>query len=126
MVRFSIQPSSRRRCTKALTHSLLHHLLDRQIGGLSAFENFAGVDAAQAMHSGKIASVAHQTAGCDELAPYVGRGHRVAGRQSHDLGALAGEKRVSADDERPGAELDKGSEGCVDLARGARRQDMQL
>jgi hypothetical protein len=35
----------------------------------------------------------------------------VAGRQSHDLGALVREKRIGADHECAGSELDKGFEG---------------
>jgi hypothetical protein len=50
----------------------------------------------------------------------------VPSRQRHDLSALVGEERVAADDERAGSKLDKGLECCVDLARGARSQDISL
>ncbi len=50
----------------------------------------------------------------------------MAGRQRHDLSALISEKRVDADKERAGAQLDKLPEGCVDFAFRAGIQDMQL
>jgi hypothetical protein len=52
-----------------------HH---RQVGRLLALENAAAVDAHQAVHVGKIASVAHQAAGRDKLALVGNRRHRVA------------------------------------------------
>ena len=50
----------------------------------------------------------------------------MAGRQRHDLSALANEKPVGGDNERAGAKLDKLPEGCVDFAFCAGTQDMQL
>ena len=47
-------------------------LLDRQIGGLLALENPAGVDAGLAIGIGNARSVAHQAAGRGELA-HMGR-----------------------------------------------------
>jgi hypothetical protein len=104
----------------------LHHLLDRQISRLGTAEDLAGVDARLPVAIGEIGSVAHQPACLDELAPHVNCGHRMAGRQRDDLSTLVCEQRVGADDECVGVEFDKGSEGPVDLARRARRQDMQL
>jgi hypothetical protein len=49
--------------------------------------------------AGNIGSVAHQATGGGELAHSVNCRHRVAGRQRHDLSALASEKRVDADNE---------------------------
>ena len=50
----------------------------------------------------------------------------MAGRQRHDLISLASEKRVDADKEAAGAQLDKFLEGRVDFAFRAGIQDMQL
>ena len=50
----------------------------------------------------------------------------MAGRQRHDLISLANEKRVDANNEPAGAQLDKLPEGCVDFAFCAGIQDMQL
>jgi hypothetical protein len=72
-----------------------------------ALENLTGVDADLTIGVGKIGSVAHQAAGGGELAHSVNCRHRVAGRQRHDLSALASEKRVDADNERAGAQLDQ-------------------
>ena len=47
----------------------------------------------------------------------------MACRQRHELLAPAVEKRIGADDERAGMQLDEGREGGVDLAFGAGLQD---
>jgi hypothetical protein len=47
-----------------------------------------------------------------------------AGCQRNNLRASVIEKRINADDERAGAQLDKLSEGCVDFTYRAGIQDM--
>src|SRR5262249_18325868 len=53
-------------------------LLNRQIGGLFAFEDAAGVDADLAKQLRNIGSIAHQTTGRGELAIRTDRGNRMA------------------------------------------------
>jgi hypothetical protein len=48
----------------------------------------------------------------------------VVGRQRHDVSTLISEKRVNADDDCAGAQLDKGAEGV--LISPFSIQDMQL
>jgi hypothetical protein len=102
------------------------HLLNWQVGRSSALENLAGVDALLAIDVNQIGSVAHQAAGVDEVAYSIDGWHRVAGRQANDLAPTIGQKRVDADDERGGAQLDKGAKRCVDLAFGAGIQNVQV
>jgi len=78
------------------------------------------------MSVSEVGPIAHQPAGCRELAPLVDRGYRVTNRLLDDLSTLAGEKGVAANDEAAGPELDKSSKGGHDLARGARPQDTCL
>src|SRR5215468_4948692 len=98
----------------------LHRLLDRQIGGLGASENFAGESASLAPTGGEIGAVAHQAAGEDELTPFVDRGYYLAGRQRYDLFSLVGEKRIAIYDERARSNASQSFEGGVDLAHRAR------
>ena len=81
-------------------------LLDRQVGGLLALENSAGVDAGLTVRVGDAAAVAHQAAGRDKLATLIDRGHRVAERQCGELFAAASEECIGADHERAGSQLE--------------------
>src|SRR5205814_1699767 len=56
-------------------------LRDRQVGGLLALENTAGVDAALTGRILSGACVADQSAGCDECALSVHRGYTMTRRQ---------------------------------------------
>ena len=59
---------------------------DRQVAGLVALENPARVDAGQTVRVRKTASVAHQSAGSDELATLRrDRRHRMAEGQRTEL-----------------------------------------
>jgi hypothetical protein len=80
-----------------------YNLLDWQVGWLRAHENLGRVDAGLTIGVGKIVSVAHQAARGGVLAYSINRGHRMAGRQRHDLSTLVIEKRVSVDEECAGA-----------------------
>ena len=85
---------------RLMTNSTFGRLHDRQVGGLFALENPAGIDAGQTISIGNVATVAHQAAGGGELAHPIDRGHRVARRQRDDLFAPAVEERIGADEER--------------------------
>src|SRR5262249_35921024 len=83
-------------------------------GGFCAFEDPAGIDAALAIGFGKAGSVAHQTAGCRELAPFIDRRHRVASGQHDKLLAPAVEEWRGDDEERL---ANRGSKSLSALAR---------
>jgi hypothetical protein len=104
----------------------LCHLLNWRIGQSGSLEHLAGVDALLAIGFNQMGAIAHQAAGGDEVAYSVDGGHRVAGRQAHDLAATIVEKAFDADNERGGAQLDKGCKRCVDLAFGAGIQKVKV
>jgi hypothetical protein len=55
----------------------LGRLHDRQISGLGALQNSAGINANLAIHFGKIDAIAHQAAGHGIVAKRIHRGHRM-------------------------------------------------
>ena len=91
-------------------------LHDRQVGGFGALENPAGVDADLTIGVGKAGSVAHQTAGCGKVAPFIDRRHRMACRQHDKLLAPVVEEWRCADQERSGPLSDEGRERGVEIA----------
>ena len=82
----------------------LRGLLDRQVSGLLAFENAAGVDAALTVRIRKAVSVADEAACYSVLSKWVHRGHRVAKGQCGELLAPAIEEWIAADHERAGSQ----------------------
>ena len=104
----------------------LGRLLDRQVGGLLALENAAGVDANLAIRLCNAGSVAHQTAGRGVFAPIEDRRYRVARRQCDQLIAPAVEERIGGDKERASALLRKDREGRVDATFAAGLHDMNF
>ena len=82
-------------------------LLDRQFARLCAFENPAGIDADLAICVRTTASVAHQTAGCGELAILEDCRHSVTERQCAELFAPANEECVGGDNEAACPQLDQ-------------------
>ena len=93
-------------------------LLDRQVGRLRALKDPAGVDADWRGIRRKVASVAHQSAGCGKLAPRHSPREPVARRIATDWHAPAVEER-SPPTKRVSARSAKGGEGGIDLAAGA-------
>src|SRR5262249_56309443 len=73
-------------------HLDFRRLLDRHVSWLGAPENAPGVDAPEAIQVRNAASVADQSAGLDERAKLVDRGHRVAEREHRELFAPAVEE----------------------------------
>jgi hypothetical protein len=64
-------------------------LLDREVGGLLALEDLAGVDADLAIGAGEAWTVADQTAGRDVLAPRIDCRDRVGcGEGNQPLAAV--------------------------------------
>src|SRR5260370_12406659 len=67
-------------------------LLDRQLGGLLAFENSACIEAERTVRIQNGASVSHKAASGYKLAKLVDRGHPVANRQPGELFAATVEQ----------------------------------
>src|SRR5215831_10648359 len=100
-------------------------MLDRQIGGLFALEDSAGVSADQAKGSCEARPIADQAAGTGELAPRIYRWNCMARCQRHELLTPAREERIGTDDERTGLLLNEGRESGVDLAGAAGLEDSE-
>src|SRR5262249_55098183 len=110
-----------------IDHELeLGRLLDREVRGLGALQDPAGVDARTAICVRLAGSVAHQTARQGELTQWVARGHRVADRQCGQLFDPASEGWVGADHERAYSQLVQGCNDRLEVAFVARVQDMHL
>jgi hypothetical protein len=101
-------------------------MLDRQVGGLLAFENSAGVDADQTVRVHKTGSVAHQSAGQDETTHERYHRNRTTRCQCSDLLAPAREERIAADEECTCAHLGHSRKDRIEVAFGAGAQRMQL
>src|SRR5262249_10290690 len=71
----------------------------RKIGRLSAFEDAAGIHADLAEDIGKAGSVAHQEAGCCQLANESARGYSGACRERDQLRPSGGQKSVRRQEE---------------------------
>src|SRR5665811_1245996 len=102
------------------------NLLDRQVGGLLALEDTAGIDANPTERIRKTASVAHQAASLGELAKMVDRGYRVADRQYGELFKPATEECIAANHEPARSQLDQLCEDTIELTFGAGIQYMEL
>ena len=70
---------------RLITNSNLVGCIDRQVGGLLALENPAGVDAGLAICVGNARSVAHQAAGFGRLTQGIDRRHPMVRRQRNEL-----------------------------------------
>jgi hypothetical protein len=84
----------------------------RQIGGLRALENAAGIYADLMKHVRKVGSVTHQPFGFHKFAVRVSRWNPIASRQAGKLVAAVGEECVGTDEQgigaRPTAAFDGG------------------
>src|SRR6266516_892619 len=89
---------------------------DGQVRGSRTFENAAGISADLLYQLGSVAIVADQSAGRNELAPFVHGRDRMTGRQGHQSLAYHLEPGVGSVDNSAGLAFDHGREGCVDLA----------
>jgi hypothetical protein len=84
----------------------------RQIGGLRALEDAAGIHADLMKHVRKVGSVTHQPFGFHKFAVRVSRWNPIASRQAGKLVAAVGEECVGTDEQgigaRPTAAFDGG------------------
>ena len=71
----------------------LGRLQDRQIGGLGALEDAAGIDADLTIGIRNIGSIAHQPAGFGIVANCVARGNRMARRLERQVGRAGCRRR---------------------------------
>ena len=92
MINGTVRPSALA-VFRLISRASFDGLFHRQIGGLLALENAAGVDAYLAKLIRIIGAVAHQPAGRSELAIRSDRENRVAERQCAKLSAPAEEER---------------------------------
>ncbi len=93
--------------------ALRFRLLDRQIGGLGALEDFSRVMANQAKGRSEAGSIADQPAGSGKFTPRIDRRNGTARCQRDELLAPAAQERIRADDERASMQLNKGGKGGV-------------
>src|SRR5215471_32560 len=100
--------------------------LDRQIGGLLALENPAGVNAGNTGRVWDTAAVAHQAAGRGERAIREDRRQSVAERQSGELFEPRNEECIFTNHKRAGPQLGQGCEHWIEIAFGAGVQYMEL
>ena len=95
----------------------LGRLHDRQIGGLLALENAAGVDAGLPIHVDQIWSRSSSGRRPRRTrAQAVDRGNGMARGQSGELFALAEEERIGTYEERAGPLLDESRKGGLEFA----------
>jgi hypothetical protein len=75
----------------------LRGLNDRQVGGLSALADTAGIDAELAISVGEARALTHQAAGRREVRKRIDAGYPIACRQGRDLLASVDEEAIGAD-----------------------------
>ena len=111
---------------RLMTSSNLRRLHDRQVRGLCALEDAAGIDAELTPRARNVGSVAHQPADFDILAPRVCRGDRVACRKLDQLDTPAGKVGATCAEEGVGPLAHNGREGRIDLVAGVGVEHLDL
>src|SRR5262245_31011422 len=101
----------------------LHH---RQVAGLFALENAAGIDTSQAICISDARSVAHQTADFREVARKIDRRHPMVSRERNDLHAAVIGQRARTDQKRINWLPRKARKNRIDIATGADIEDFNL
>src|SRR6516162_5969270 len=91
----------------------------RQICGLRALEDAAGIAATLAIGIGQASSIAHQPAGYREWAEPIDHGDPVQHREQRQLDAPGGEEGIECDENGAGPLGLHGRERRVDLTDGA-------
>src|SRR5262249_5359116 len=93
----------------------LARLHDRQVRGLRALEDAAGVDTQLAKHIRNVGSVTHEAASCRKVTRTRCQGNGMARRHVGKLHPPADEKSILANEEGVRPLAPKSCEGCIDL-----------
>src|SRR6516165_827165 len=101
-------------------------LHNRQVGRFFPLENSSSVNAILPVRIREPVSVAHQTTGCDKLAPIVNRRHPMTRRQCNELSALGQKESVKAHEKRARSLFNKRPESRVEFIFFGGTQDMNL
>src|SRR5215469_12173255 len=101
-------------------------LLDREVGGLGALENPAGILADLTIHVRDVGAVAHQSAGFDKVAADMGSRYHVARRKRGKLDPPAVEDPVRSGEKRIGPHPCEALKGCVDLGDARGFEDLDV
>src|SRR5262249_17495824 len=101
-------------------------LQHRQITGLGALEDAAGIDADLTKGIREVGSVTHQPAGFHRLTGPISRWNLVARRQSGKLHAATDQEGIASDEENIEALAGRWGKGCIDLADGIGVEDLAL
>jgi hypothetical protein len=109
-----------------MTSSNLPRLHDRQVSGLGALEDAAGIDSELAEGIQKVGSVALKSADFGKITQRKCRGDRVVRRQLDYLDTPTAEEGVVADEEGFGPIARKNREGRIDLAAVAGVENLDL
>src|SRR6516164_1435395 len=100
--------------------------LDRQIAGLLALEDAAGIDAENAVAFIGVRPIAHQAASDGKLAAKIQCGKRMARSQHYELRGAIEEEWIGRDQHRVGAQLSQSLERRLDVANSAGLEDDDL
>src|SRR5262249_56823926 len=101
-------------------------LYNRQVGGLGALEDAAGIDAKLPKCLREIRSVAHQAADLRELSHILHSRYRIARGQGGKLYPPGTEENVGTDQQCVDFVPDERREGSLDLAAVARPNNIDL
>src|SRR5262245_47809171 len=101
-------------------------LQNREVGGLGAFEDLTTVGADLTIHAHTIGVVGHQPASFDSFAGGIARRNPIARSERRKLDAPACEEAVTSDVQGVGTVAREGGEGRLDLAAGARVEDLNF
>src|SRR5215471_10980026 len=101
-------------------------LQHRQVSGLGAFEDIAGIDADLTKGVSEVGSVTHQPAGFHRLTDRVSRWNLVPRRQSGKLHTATDQEGIASDEQNIEALARKCGKGCIDLADRTGVEDLDL
>src|SRR5262249_16995375 len=114
------------RCLNVDDKLELRRLQYRQIGGLSALEDAASIGANLTNHFYFVASITHQSAGCDIAPLRVSRRCPFTRGQDGKLHMAGGEESVGTHEQSIAALACKHGKGSIDLSDGCRLEYLDL
>src|SRR5271166_776680 len=118
-------PSARAVC-RLMTNSNVVDCTTGRSAGFVPFEDLTGVDANLVIHVQKIGPIARQSTDFDMLATGIDRGNPMARCQRRKLDAPTAVEPVRGDEEGIGTVAREGGTGRLDLAAGARVENLNL